>query len=483
MTTPGEGGGRVTHDRDALYIGGDWVASGCGRAIDVVNPATEAVLGRVPEGRAEDVDRAVAAARAAFPSWSEASVAERGKYLRAIGEGLQARMAEVGALVAQEVGTPLNLATIVQAGWPTMTFAATAELLLSFPFEEHVANSLVVREPVGVVGCLTPWNFPLHLIAAKVAPALAAGCTVVLKPSEVAPLTAFVLAEIVQGVGLPPGVFNLVTGTGPVVGEALVAHPGVDMVSFTGSTTVGRRVGELAAGTVKRVSLELGGKSATVILDDAPLEEAVVQGVGRAFLNSGQNCAALSRMLVPRSRLAEAEALAVAAAASYTPGDPMAPGSRLGPVVSEAQRGRVFASIERGIDAGATLLTGGAGPPPGLEKGFFVPPTVFSGVRTDMALAQEEIFGPVLCLLPYDTEAEAVALANDTIYGLSGAVWSGDGERAMRVARRLRTGQVEVNGGSFNLLAPFGGYKQSGNGRELGRFGLEEFFELKALHL
>jgi acyl-CoA reductase-like NAD-dependent aldehyde dehydrogenase len=385
--------------------------------------------------------------------------------------------------VAQEVGTPVNVATIMQAGWPAMTFAATAELLATFPFEEQVANSLVVREPVGVVGCLTPWNFPLHLIAAKVAPALAAGCTVVLKPSEVAPLTAFVLAEIVDEAGLPPGVFNFVTGTGPVVGEAVVAHAGIDMVSLTGSTPVGRRVGELAARTVKRVSLELSGKSATVILDDAPLEEAVELGVGRAFLNSGQNCAALSRMLVPRPRLAEVERLAVAATASYTPGDAMDPGSRLGPVVSEAHRARVRRCIEQGSDEGAVLLTGGVAPPDGLDKGFFVRPTVFSDVRTDMALAQEEIFGPVLSILPYDTEDEAVELANDTIYGLSGAVWSADRERATRVARRIRTGQVEVNGGSFNLLAPFGGFKQSGHGRELGRYGLDELLELKALHL
>jgi aldehyde dehydrogenase (NAD+) len=364
-----------------------------------------------------------------------------------------------------------------------MTFTSMPALLEDVTWEQEVGNSTVVREPVGVVGAITPWNFPLHQIAAKVAPALAAGCPVVLKPSEVAPLTAFVLAEVVDQVGLPPGVFNLVTGTGPTVGEALVAHPGVDMVSFTGSTAAGRRVGELAARTVKRVALELGGKSATVVLDDAPLAEAVTIGVGRALLNTGQSCAALSRMLVPRAKLAAAERLAVQAAESYTPGDPLAPGSRLGPVVSREQRERVRAHIARGVDQGAKLLTGGCDPPAGLHQGFFVRPTVFSEVGTGMALAQEEIFGPVLAILPYGTEDEAVELANDTIYGLYGAVWSGDESRATAVARRIRTGQVEVNGGSFNLMAPFGGYKQSGNGRELGRFGLEEFLEVKALHL
>ncbi len=473
----------MTHCRDALYTNGAWVPSVPRTTTEVVNPSTEEVLARVPEGCAEDVDRAVRAARAAFPTWSQVPVEERAGYLRAVADCLQARMPEIAALVAQEVGTPVNLATIMQAGWPTMTFAATADLVSSFPFEEQVANSLVVREPVGVVGCLTSWNFPLHLVAAKVAPALAAGCTVVLKPSEVAPLTAFVLAEIVHEVGLPPGVFNLVTGTGPVAGEALVAHPGVDMVSFTGSTVVGRRVGELAAPTVKRVALELSGKSATIILDDAPLEEAVALGVGRAMLNSGQNCAALSRMLAPRSRLAEVEHLAVAAAESYVPGDPMCPDSRLGPVVSEGHRDRVRRRIQQGIEDGATLLTGGVEPPDGQEKGFFVRPTVFSDVDPGTALGEEEIFGPVLSIVPYETEDQAVELANGTIYGLSGAVWARDAERATRVARRLRTGQVEVNGGSFNLLAPFGGYKQSGHGRELGRFGLEQLLELKALHL
>ena len=469
--------------RDKLFIDGSWVPSTGTGTIEVINSTTEEVMGTIPEGTPDDVDRAVKAAKAAFPAWSQTSVEERGKYLQRITEGLQARMAEIASLVAQEVGMPLNLSMMIQAGLPTMTFGSMAQIVDGFAFEEQIGNSLVVREPVGVVGAITPWNYPLHQIAAKVAPALAAGCTVVLKPSEVAPLNAFVLAEIIEEVGLPAGVFNLVTGVGPVVGEAIASHPDVDMVSFTGSTRAGKRVSELAAQTVKRVSLELGGKSANVILEDADLERAVTDGVGKCFLNSGQTCSALTRMLVPRSRLAEAEDIAAKAAESYTPGDPMGDGSRLGPLVSAAQRERVRAYIQKGIDEGAKLVTGGVEPPEGLESGFFVRPTVFSEVRRDMTIAQEEIFGPVLSILPYDTEDEAIEIANDTIYGLAGGVWSGDPEKAKQVARQLRTGQVEVNGGSFNPLAPFGGYKQSGTGRELGKFGLEEFLEVKALQL
>jgi len=341
----------------------------------------------------------------------------------------------------------------------------------------------VVREPVGVVGAITPWNYPLHQIAAKVAPALTAGCTVVLKPSEVAPLNAFVLAEVIDEVGIPAGVFNLVTGLGPVVGEAIAAHPDVDMVSFTGSTRAGKRVTEVAAGTVKRVALELGGKSANVILGDADLATAVPDGVSKCFLNSGQTCSALTRMLVPREHLSEVEDLAVAAAEAFVPGDPFDPASRLGPLVSAAQRDRVRSYIDKGESEGAKLLTGGVEAPEGLETGFFVRPTVFTGVTRDMTIAREEIFGPVLSIIPYDTEEEAVEIANDTDYGLAGGVWSGDADRAKAVARRLRTGQVEVNGGNFNPLAPFGGYKQSGNGREYGSFGLEEFLEVKSLQL
>jgi acyl-CoA reductase-like NAD-dependent aldehyde dehydrogenase len=470
-------------DRDKLYIDGAWVPStGSGR-IDVINATTEEVMGRIPEGTPDDVDKAVKAAKAAFPAWAATSKEERGKYLQRITEGLTARMQEIATVVSQEVGMPINLSNMIQAGLPIMTFNSMADTVDKFVFEEQIGNSLVVREPVGVVGAITPWNYPLHQIAAKVAPALAAGCTVVLKPSEVAPLNAFILAEVIDDVGLPAGVFNLVTGVGPVVGEAIAAHPEVDMVSFTGSTRAGKRVTELAAQTVKKVALELGGKSANVILEDANFEQAVADGVGKCYLNSGQTCSALTRMLVPRSRLAEAEEIAARAAEQYTPGDPFDAASRLGPLVSAAQRERVRNFINKGIEEGAKLVTGGADAPEGLDKGYFVRPTVFSEVRPGMTIEQEEIFGPVLSIIPYDTEEEAIAIANDTIYGLAGGVWSGDPERAKAVARQLRTGQVEVNGGSFNPLAPFGGYKQSGNGREYGKFGLEEFFEVKAMQL
>jgi acyl-CoA reductase-like NAD-dependent aldehyde dehydrogenase len=469
-----------------IYIDGAWVdPSGTG-TIDVINSTTEEVMGRVPECDATDVDRAVQAARAAFGSWSQTSVEERAKYLTRISEALGGRMDEIATVVSGEVGMPKTLSLMIQAGLPMMSFSNTAQAIESFQWEEQVGNSLVVKEPVGVVGAITPWNYPLHQIAAKVAPALAAGCTVVLKPSEVAPLNAFILAEILHEVGVPPGVFNLVTGTGPVVGEAIAAHPEVDMVSFTGSTRAGKRVTEVAAGTVKRVTLELGGKSPNILLDDldgADLERAVTDGVGKCFLNSGQTCSALTRMLVPRAKLAEVERIAAEAAEQYTPGDPFGDATRLGPLVSSVQRDRVRGYIGKGVDEGAKLLTGGAEAPEGLDQGYFVRPTVFSDVRRDMTIAQEEIFGPVLSILPYDTEEEAVEIANDTIYGLAGGVWSTDPERAKAVARRMRTGQVEINGGSFNPNAPFGGYKQSGHGRELGKFGIDEFVELKSLQL
>jgi acyl-CoA reductase-like NAD-dependent aldehyde dehydrogenase len=376
---------------------------------------------------------------------------------------------------------PLTMSTAIQAGLPIMTSGQMAQIVREFPFEEQVGNSLVVREPVGVVGCITPWNYPLHQVVNKVAPALAAGCTVVLKPSEVAPFTAFVLAEIVDEAGLPAGVFNLVSGTGPIVGEAIVTHPDVDAVSFTGSTRAGKRIAELAAATVKRVTLEMGGKSANLILDDADLEKAVRSGVNNAFLNSGQTCTALTRMLVPRDRQADAERIAADQAAKLTVGDPFDDSSRLGPLVSDVQRERVRGYIRKGIDEGARLVIGGADAPPGLRRGYYVQPTIFADVRPDMTIAQEEIFGPVLSIIPYDTEEDAVRIANDTVYGLAGAVWAADPARAERVARRLRTGQVDVNGGRFNPMAPFGGFKQSGVGRELGRFGLEEFLEVKSL--
>jgi acyl-CoA reductase-like NAD-dependent aldehyde dehydrogenase len=357
------------------------------------------------------------------------------------------------------------------------------KLLEEMTWEEQVGNSLIVREPVGVVAAITPWNYPLHQIAAKVAPAMAAGCTVIVKPSQVAPLNAAVLADVIDEVGLPAGVFNLVTGRGSVIGEALALHPDVDMISFTGSTTAGRRVAEAAAGTIKKVALELGGKSPNIILEDADFEAAIKDGVGKCLLNSGQTCSALTRMLVPRARLAEAEQIAAGMAEYFKPGDPFESGTMLGPLVSEDQRKLVRDYIAKGSDEGAKLLTGGVEAPEGLDHGYFVAPTVFSEVTPDMTIAKEEIFGPVLVLMPYEDEEDAVRIANDSVYGLAGGVWSGDAERAKRVARRIRTGQVEINGGAFNPLAPFGGYKQSGYGRELGHFGLEEFLQVKALQL
>ncbi len=470
-------------DRDKIYIDGAWVPSTGKGTIDVINSTTEEVMGRIPEGTPEDVDKAVKAARAAFETWSRTTREERAKYIQAITEGLMARNDDIATVIAQEVGMPKSLCGLVQAGLPTMTFSSMGQLIDSFPWEEQLGSSLIVREPVGVVGAITPWNYPLHQIAAKVAPALATGSTVVLKPSEVAPLNAFILAEIIEDAGLPAGVFNLVTGTGPVVGEAIASHPGVDMISFTGSTRAGKRVSELGAQTIKRVHLELGGKSPNVILEDADLETAVTAGVNGCYINSGQTCSALTRMIVPRSKLAEVEDIATRVAEGFTVGDPFEATTRLGPLVSAAQRERVRNYIRKGVEEGAKLLTGGPEAPEGLEKGFFVKPTVFSEVTTKMTIAQEEIFGPVLSILPYDTEEEAIAIANDTVYGLAGAVWSADKDHATQVARRIRTGQVDVCGGSFNPLAPFGGYKQSGNGRELGQFGLEEFTEVKALQL
>ncbi|HZM57346.1 MAG TPA: aldehyde dehydrogenase family protein [Acidimicrobiales bacterium] len=469
--------------RDKLYIGGAWVPSTGSGSIDVIDSTSEGVIGTVPEGTTEDIDRAVGAARAAFPAWSATPVEERTALLTRVGEALGSRMDELADLITHEVGMPLILSQLVQVGLPMASFGSMAQVAADFTWEQTIGNSVVVREPIGVVGAITPWNYPLHQIAAKVAPALAAGCTVVLKPSEVAPLNAFVLAEIFDELGLPAGGFNLVTGFGPVVGEAIAGHRDVDMVSFTGSTRAGKRVSEVAAATIKRVALELGGKSANVILDDADLARAVPDGVGKCFLNSGQTCSALTRMLVPRARLSEVEELAKSAAESFTPGDPFDGGTRLGPLVSAAQRDRVRNYIDKGIGEGATLVTGGAESPDGLDTGYFVEPTVFSSVSRDMTIAREEIFGPVLVIIPYDSEEEAVEIANDTEYGLAGGVWSGDPERAKAVARRLRTGQVEVNGGGFNPMAPFGGYKQSGNGREFGAFGLEEFLEVKAVQL
>ncbi|OGA25241.1 MAG: aldehyde dehydrogenase [Betaproteobacteria bacterium RIFCSPLOWO2_02_FULL_67_19] len=470
--------------RDKLYIGGQWVAPSAALSIDVHRAGDGAVMGTVPAGAAKDIDAAVNAARNALPGWSALPVAQRADCLQKISDGLKARADELAKIIAQEVGMPVKMSARIQAGLPIANFANYARIAREFKFEERVGNSLVVREPVGVVGAITPWNYPLHQIALKLAPALAAGCTVVLKPSEVAPFNAFILAEVIDAAGLPKGVFNLVTGLGSTVGEALVSHPLVDMISFTGSTRAGKRISEVAAQTVKRVALELGGKSAAVILDDADLASAVKATVGNCYLNSGQTCTALTRMLVPESKYAEAAKVAAEVANSFTLGDPLSEATRLGPLSSSMQLERVRSYIRKGAAEGAELLAGGADAPEGVPAGgYYVKPTVFGKVRPGSTLEQEEIFGPVLSIVTYRDEEDAIRIANDTPYGLAGAVWSKDEARAQRVARRIRAGQVDVNGGAFNMNAPFGGFKQSGHGREAGVYGLEEFLEYKSLQL
>ncbi|HMG23935.1 MAG TPA: aldehyde dehydrogenase family protein [Kofleriaceae bacterium] len=470
--------------RDKLYIDGQWATPSTKETIDVHNAGTGEVMGKVPAGGARDIDAAVRAARAAFDGWSQRPVAQRAEFLAKISAGLKQRAELLAKTISQEVGMPIKLSGMIQAGLPIMTFANYARIAGEFAFEQKVGHSLVVRDPVGVVGAITPWNYPLHQIALKVAPALAAGCTVVVKPSEIAPFNAFILAEVVHEAGLPPGVFNLVTGFGPVVGEALVTHPEVDMISFTGSTRAGKRISELAAQAVKRVALELGGKSASIILDDADLPAAVKGTVTNCYLNSGQTCTAFTRMLVPEARYAEVAALAAAAANAFTPGDPLAETSRLGPLSSQMQLDRVRGYIRKALEDGAELVAGGAEPPEGVAAGgYFVRPTVFGKVDPKSTLGQEEVFGPVLSIITYKDEDDAVRIANDTIYGLAGGVWSKDDARAQKVARRMRAGQIDINGAPFNINAPFGGFKQSGHGREAGVYGLEEFLEYKSLQL
>lgn len=472
---------------DRLYIDGRWVdAHGTG-TIEVINASTEEVMGSIPEGDQVDVDRAVAAAAAAFAAWSATDPSDRAKYVQAIAEGLAARSDEIAETICGEVGMPIFLSKRIQAGLPQVVAGTYPKIVEDFAWEETVGSSLVVKEPLGVVGAITPWNYPLHQIVLKVAPALAAGNTVVLKPSEVAPLNAFIFAEILDDIGLPAGVFNLVSGTGPVVGEAIAAHPQVDMVSFTGSTRAGRRVAAVGAETVKRVALELGGKSANILLpslEGDELAKATKAAVGSAYLNSGQTCTAFTRLLVPAEKHDEiVEAVRVEVETKYTLGDPANATGRLGPLISDVQRDRVRSYIQQGIDEGASLVIGGPEQPDDLPTGYYVKPTVFAGVRNDMTIAQEEIFGPVLSVIPYDSVDDAVAIANDSPYGLSGGVWGADVEEAKGVARRIRTGGVEVNGGSYNPLAPFGGFKQSGIGREAGVYGLEEFLQTKSLQL
>ena len=478
----------MSYDHEKIYIDGAWVPSQGTSTLDVFDSTNGEVIGHIPDGNAADVDAAVKAAAAAFPAWAKTSAEERAKYCTRIAEGLGARMDEIATVVTREAGMPKWLSLMIQAGLPINSFNTAAQIAESYEYETTVGNSLVVREPIGVVGCITPWNYPLHQIAAKVAYAMAAGCTVVLKPSEIAPLDAFILAEVIDEVGLPAGVFNLVTGTGPEVGEAISSHPQVDMVSFTGSTRAGKAVSVAASDSLKRVALELGGKSANILLDDlddAGFEAAVRDGVGKSYLNQGQTCTALTRMLVPRDRLADAERIAAdEVETKFQPKDPFADFAMMGPLSSQAQVDRVNSYIQKGIDEGATLVVGGTGKPEGVdENGYFVKPTVFSNVSNDMTIAQEEIFGPVLSILPYDDEDDAVAIANDSPYGLSGGVQGADKDRATAVARQIRTGQIEVNAGAFNPNAPFGGYKQSGNGREYGTHGFEEFLETKSMQL
>ena len=465
---------------DKVYVGGAWVSPFGGDPIPVHDPTTERVIASVPSCDAATVTAAVAAARAAFDGWSGTARAERARYLLALRDALATRAEEMAALITAEMGAPTGLAKRVQVGLPLTVLASMAALIEGDEEPERIGNSLIMREPIGVVAAITPWNYPLHQAIAKIAPALAAGNTIVHKPSEVAPLSAYLLAELIDGIGLPSGVYNLVSGFGDPTGAALVAHPDVDMVSFTGSTAAGRRVSALAAETVKRVALELGGKSANVILPDADHAAAIKVGVANCFLNAGQTCTAWSRMLVHSSRYDEAVELAATAAGKYSVGDPADPATRIGPLASAAQRDRVRSYVELGLAEGAKAVVGAAAVP---SPGYFVAPTVFADVAPDATIAQEEIFGPVLSIIRYDSEDEAVRIANSTRYGLAGAVWSGSQERAVAFARRLRTGQVDINGAAFNPLAPFGGVKQSGNGRELGAHGLAEFIELKAVQL
>lgn len=468
-------------ERLQFYINGEWVDPVVPRTIDVINPATEEVFGRVSLGSAADVDKAVVAAREAFESFSTTSKESRVALLARIIDVYKTRYDEIADAISTEMGAPTWLSKAAQAATGVGHFNQAMVNLENYEFVRIQGTSGIVSEPVGVCGLIAPWNWPINQITCKVAPALAAGCTMVLKPSEVAPMNAIILAEVLHEAGVPPGVFNLVNGDGAGVGEAISAHPDIDMVSFTGSTRAGIMVAKSAANTVKRVALELGGKSANVILSDADLDTAVSGGAAACFRNSGQSCNAPTRMLVPASLHDKAVEIARAEAARTKVGSPLAEDTKIGPVASEAQYQRVQGLIARAIDEGSELVAGGLGRPEGLEKGYYVRPTIFANVTNDMTIAREEVFGPVLAILPYEDEDEAVAIANDSPYGLSGYVSSGDLEHAREIAARLRTGMVHLNGAGPDFNAPFGGYKQSGNGREWGEHGFEEFIEVKAV--
>ena len=465
---------------DHHYIDGRWRPSDSAERIEVRNPFTELVIAKVPAGTAHDAGSAILAARAAFDGWCARTVTDRAQVLRDVARGMRKRRDELVDVMIDELGAPRSAAETMQVDVPTDVFEMICDRAELIELESREENVLVVREPFGVVACITPWNFPLHQVIVKVASAMVMGCTVVLKASEETPLTALMLADTMDEAGVPAGVFNLVSGTGPVVGEVLASHPEVDLVSFTGSTQAGVRVAELAARTVKKVTLELGGKSASLVLDDADLTTAVEQTVARCFVNSGQACNALTRLLVPRAALQEAESAAAVAASRFTMGDPRCDSTTLGPLVSARQVDRVRQHIDRAVADGARVVCGGSGPT-GHETGYFVRPTVLSDVTPDLAIAREEVFGPVLTIIPYDSIDEAVTIANNTDYGLSAAVWGSDDTTVRDVARRLRSGQVIINGGAWNFVAPFGGYKKSGLGRESGTWGLEEFLEVKAL--
>ncbi len=464
-----------------FYINGKWVQPQGRKTLDVINPATEEPFATISLGTAADVDQAAKAARAAFPAWSQSTVAERVAVIEKIIAGMKARSAELATAISNEMGAPMTLASTAQVGAGIGHFNVILQILKNYQFEETRGTTNIVKEPIGVCGFITPWNWPLNQIACKVAPALAAGCTMVLKPSEVAPISGYIFSEILAEAGLPPGVYNMINGDGPGVGAAISAHPEIDMVSFTGSTRAGREVARAAADSIKRVTQELGGKSANIILDDAAdFARSVSSGVSACFNNSGQSCNAPTRMLVPKARMAEAIEIAKTAAAKATVGDPLDEKNRLGPVVSELQFNKINSLIQKGIDEGAQLIVGGPGRPEGLTKGYYIKPTVFANVNNSMTIAREEIFGPVLTIIPYENDEDAIAIANDTEYGLSGYV-SGEPAHARAIAKRLRTGMVHINGAGGDFSSPFGGYKKSGNGREWGVEGFEEFLETKSM--